>query len=294
MSWRPKTDLKLPEVRVPLVLSDLFYDLRDRRLFPLVALVIVALVAVPFLLSESGSGGAAPPIPSPASPGPGAGRAQLTVVGDDHGLREPSKRLAHRSPKDPFRQQYTTPVGGGEPVAQTSTSTTTSTAVSTENGAGPEGGATTTETSTSAPSETTETTETHSGSGGSATGPITIFTFAIDLKIVKTVPKAGGGVSRGEPETRQRVLPPATLPGAKAQVLTYIGISPQTQQPLFMVSDEVSSVFGEAKCVSGTGGCQLLEAEPGFPLTVVYGPNDVRYKFTVLKVEPVAAGHSHS
>jgi hypothetical protein len=289
MSRLPKPDLKLPEVRVPLVLSDLFHDLRDRRLFPLVALVIVALVAVPFLLSDSGSGsgGIAPPIPAPSSSGPGAAAAQLTVVRTDHGLREPSKRLAHLSPKDPFRQQYTTPAGGEEPVTQTSTSVTTST---TETSGGAEGGATT-ETQTSGPSETTES---HSGSGGSATGPITIFTFAIDLKIVKTVPKSGGGKSKSEPETRQRVLPPATLPGAKTQVLTYIGISPKTQQPLFMVSDEVSSVFGEAKCVSGAGGCQLLEAEPGFPLTVVYGPNDVRYKFTVLKVEPVAAGHSRS
>ena len=32
--------------------TDLYYDLRERRLLPLVALVLVAIVAVPFLLSS--------------------------------------------------------------------------------------------------------------------------------------------------------------------------------------------------------------------------------------------------
>ena len=40
----------MPELKVPPFLIDLYYDLRDRRLLPLVALVVVAIVAVPFLL----------------------------------------------------------------------------------------------------------------------------------------------------------------------------------------------------------------------------------------------------
>jgi hypothetical protein len=32
--------------------------------------------------------------------------------------------------------------------------------------------------------------------------------------------------------------------------------------------------------------------ETGMPMTFVYGPNSVRYKITVLKVEPVATGHT--
>ena len=35
---------------MPPFLVDLYYDLRDRRLLPLLALVLVAIVAVPFLL----------------------------------------------------------------------------------------------------------------------------------------------------------------------------------------------------------------------------------------------------
>ncbi len=46
-------ELKMPDLKnakVPPFLSDLYYDLHDRRLLPLVGLVLVAIVAVPFLL----------------------------------------------------------------------------------------------------------------------------------------------------------------------------------------------------------------------------------------------------
>lgn len=281
-------DLKLPEMKVPLVLSDLFYDLRERRLLPLVALLVVALVAVPFLLSDSGTDSEGSATPAPEA---GAAQArevsQLTVVQTDHGLREPDKRLGHRAPKDPFIQQYTGPANGGAEVAQASTSSTpsTSTSVTTEGGSEPVGGAPAVPPSSTTPAEPSP------ASPGTSDDEITIFTFAVDLKIVKTTTDEDGKKSKSEPETRERVLPSATLPGKKTQVITYLGISPKTKKPLFLVSDEVTSIFGEAECVAGSGSCQLLELEQGFPLTFLYGPNDVRYKFTVLDIEPLATGH---
>lgn len=284
-------DLKLPEMKVPLVLSDLFYDLRERRLLPLVALLAVALVAVPFLLSDSGSESEEPS--ASGAPEAGAAKAQevskLTVVQADHGLRKPDKRLGHRSPTDPFVQQYTGPVNGGAEVAQTSTSETssptTSTSVTTEGGSEPAGGA------PAAPPSSTSPTQPLPADGGVPDDQVTIFTFAVDLKIVKTTTDENGKKSKGEPETRERVLAGTTLPAKKAQVLTYLGISPKGKQPLFLVSDDVTAIFGEAECVAGAESCQLVELEPNFPITLLYGPNDVRYKFTVLDVEPVATGH---
>jgi hypothetical protein len=269
-------NLKAPEMKMPAVFADLVHDLRDRRLLPLVALVLVALVAVPFLLSDSQSD----PPPTSAA-GAGASKPpELTVVQVDHGLRVPAKRLGHLTPVDPFEQQFTGPAGGPQ-VAETSTSTTSS------------------ETVTSS----TTTVETETGSAGSpaADGPaastppsdqaVTVFTFAIDLTIVKVTPDSAGGEAEKDTETRERVLPATTLPGKKAQVVTYLGISPKQKRPLFMVSDEVTEIVGEAECVAGAGNCQLLEVEPKFPVTVVYGPNHVRFKFTVLDVEPVSTGH---
>jgi hypothetical protein len=288
-------DLKLPEMKVPLVLSDLFYDLRERRLLPLVALLAVALISVPFLLSDSGTDSENSATPAPEA---GAARARevsrLTVVQTDHGLREPDKRLGHRAPKDPFIQQYTGPANGGAEVTQASTSATstpststpsTSTSVTTEGGSEPAGGA------PAAPPSSTSPIEPSPASPGTSEDEITIFTFAVDLKIVKTTTDEDGKKSKSEPETRERVLPSTTLPGKKTQVITYLGISPKTKKPLFLVSDEVTSIFGEAECVAGSGSCQLLELEQGFPLTLLYGPNDVRYKFTVLDIEPLATGH---
>ena len=50
---RPKgPELKMPEMKVPPFLTDLYYDFRERRLLPLIGLVVVAIVAVPFLLGN--------------------------------------------------------------------------------------------------------------------------------------------------------------------------------------------------------------------------------------------------
>jgi hypothetical protein len=279
--------LKLPEMKVPLVLSDLFYDLRDRRLLPLLALIVVAVAAAPFLLSDSGSDSDSPitAVTPEAESQAAAKTARLTVVRADHGLRVPKKRLGHLSPTDPFRQRFTGPAGGEAEVTQTSTSTsssTTSTSVSTETGSSESGGA---------PTVTSPTESSPPASGDIPDGAVTVFTFAADLKIVKTTTEADGGKSRGEPETREHVLPGTTLPGKKTQVVTYFGISPKTKKPLFLVGEGVTSIFGEAECLAGAANCQLLEVEPEFPITLLYGPNDVRYKVTVLDVEPVATGH---
>ena len=43
---------KMPTVKVPDFLADLYTDLRERRLLPLIALLAVAIVATPLLLSQ--------------------------------------------------------------------------------------------------------------------------------------------------------------------------------------------------------------------------------------------------
>jgi len=75
-------------------------------------------------------------------------------------------------------------------------------------------------------------------------------------------------------------------------VVTYLGLSPKTQNPLFLISTEVTGVFGEGKCVSGTDTCQLIEVQKGFPETFVYGEKEDRYKITVTGVHFIVTGHS--
>ena len=286
-------ELKMPKLKVPEFLVDLYWDLRDRHLLPLVALVILAIVAVPFLLG-GGSKQTAPPA-SPlagasAAPSPEPVGSKLTVVEAKPGLRDYRKRLRHDSPTDPFVQRFTSPelkgaklAGGSESTSSTSTTSTSTTEV--------------TKSTSSDGSSTTEVTTETNGEPGSTGGPgITLFAFAIDVKISKATGSSGSdsadGKDQGQPQVKHEVLPPAALPGEKAPVVTYMGISPTTKMPFFLVSEGVSGVFGEGKCISGLGTCQLIELVPGMPETFVYGPGDARYKINVLKVKPVVTGHA--
>lgn len=279
-------DLKMPkfkgsEMKVPPFLVDLYYDLRDRRLLPLIALILVAIIAAPFLLKDDST-----EVVPPAPPNAGSAAIQpasektLTVVKAAPGLRDYKKRLSRREPTDPFKQRYTAPVLEGSELGEETTTTTTT--ESTESS------------STGSSGESTPSTPGGSGSEGSpspAPGKLTFFAFAIDVRIVKARTKPNGKVEQSKPEDHEKVIAPAPLPGAKTPVVTYMGLGGKDHNPLFLVSEDVSAVFGEGKCVSGTGHCQLIELEPGLPEIFEYGENNVRYKINVLKVTPmVTAG----
>jgi len=270
-------ELKLSELKVPPFLSDLYWDLRDRRLLPLVGLVVVAIVAVPFLLggkSDESAGPDRPAVSPPAVASGGASASKLIAVEAAPGLRNYHKRLSHRSPNNPFKQRYTAPqlAGselGGELSSTSSTSTTTTTG-------GGDGGSS---------SGSTE-----PDGGGAAPGELHYYTTAADIKIVRSETKADGSVVHDKPVVHHRVLPPAPVPGEKQAAVVYMGVA-QNHKPLLLVSDAVKGVFGDGVCLAGSTVCQLLELEKGVPETFVYGEDGkVRFKITILKIELVSAG----
>jgi len=302
--------LKMPDIKVPLFLEELYYDLRDRRLLPLLALVLVAIVAVPFLLASGSGDSEEAPTLAPqagASAAPGANAAELTAVRAEPGLRDYRKRLRDRSPTDPFRVSSAgTDLSGtklGSPgnngfessttVRTRSTSITSGGTTKTTKTTKTQNGKTTTEskTETTNPGQPSEGQGGSGGSGGSTQGG-NLYSYAIDFRMVKTVTNAEGKSESDDPVTRTNVLAAIALPSEKVPVVTFLGTSTKTHLPLFMISSEVTSVFGEGKCLSGTSDCQLMELEIGMPVTFVYGPDGDRYKFTILKVEPVVVGHS--
>ena len=91
-------DLKLPKLRKPSgsapgPLADFYYDLRDRR-FPVLALVLVAIVATPILLGNKSEPVSVPPAATAALEA--AAReptSKLTVVEATPGLRDYHERL---------------------------------------------------------------------------------------------------------------------------------------------------------------------------------------------------------
>jgi hypothetical protein len=284
-------ELKRSELKVPPMLRDLYLDLRDRRLLPLIGLVLVAIVATPFLLG--GGGETMEPVPVPSAGG-SAREATLAVLPAEPGLREPSKRLAGRPSKDPFRPHFTAPVfnKGAAPTAETTTgggTVTSPTETAPEASAG--GGGSSTPAPESAPAP--ESSGGHGGGGGNGgtgslqPGEIQLYSFAIDVKIAHTEATDSGAKKMGDPETREGVKPASPLPGKKAPVLTYLGVDTTGKKALMLVSTEATSLFGDNKCLSGLSTCQLIALEEEMPEIVVFGSNDARYKFELLEIEPI-------
>lgn len=281
--------LEAPELKVPPFLKNLYNDLRDRRLLPVAALLIVAILATPFLLGSSKKSGSSLP-PIAAIEGSEAREAaQLAVVPATPGLRDYRKRLRHLKPSDPFAQKFTKPVlKGAELQSESSTSGGSSTSTSTTRG---EEGGGVVETGGAPPAGGGSNPGSQGGGKESpGSGPTKLYTYAIDIRIMHTETQPDGSVAMGEPEERKGVRPLTPLPGEKTPVVTFIGINPENGKALLMVSKAVTALFGEAECVAGTETCELLEIERDFPITLEYGPEHVRYKFNLLKVRVVAGG----
>jgi len=286
-------ELKMPEMKVPPFLKDLYWDLRDRRLLPLVGLAIVAIIAAPFLLGGDSQENQSPPPTATTAIASEAGSeaSSLTVVAAKPGLRQYSKRLAHRKPTDPFKQRYTAPPSGQGPELNPETSSESEGSSSTSSeGSSPAPSPSEPSRSPSAPESTPNESSGKGGGGSGNPSQMKLYAFAINVKIIRVE----GGESKSKPDTstRQKVMPTTPLPGEKAPVVTYMGVGKGAKSALLMVSNNVKSIYGDAKCLSGTDTCQLLEVEPGLPETFVYGDNGARYKVNVLKIEPVYTGHT--
>jgi hypothetical protein len=279
--------LKLPsDLKVPQPIKDLYLDLRDRSLLPLVALILVATAAVPFLLSDDGEEEAAP-IPSqllaPSPDSDATASASLSVVEAQPGLRDYRKRLKARTATDPFEQRYTKPITKGAELNSASATTesqkksSSKTAEDPGNGSGGGGGA--------SPGG-------DGGSGGETPDNLRVYTFTIDVQISHTETQPDGTTKMGPPEVRKGVRGPQPLPGKQKPVITYLGVKVKDDGPkaLVLVSDDVTGVFGEAKCVSGIERCELLELQPGFPELFEYGPDGQSYKVKVIDIDIVRAG----
>jgi len=279
-------ELKMPklkgsEMKVPPFLSDLYFDLRERRLLPLVILILVAIVATPYLLA----GGSDEPGPTPV-PGPVAGgntptsAKTLTVVKAAPGLRNYKKRLEHRDPTNPFKQRFDGAKLEGGQLNEVATTAS--------------GGGSSTTIETTTTNEYESTTGAPAGAGGEDSDGngipdgVTLYTYVLDLQITRIETRPNGTHQKTGPKLHEDVKAPTALPGEKAPVVTYLGMgAKEPRLPMFLVSPEVTAIYGEGKCISGTGSCQLIALEKGFPVTFVYGENDVRYKINLLDVTPV-------
>jgi hypothetical protein len=249
--------------------GDLVYDLRNRGLLPVVVLLLVALVAIPVVITRGGSSSA--PIADTAAlqeAVASAPEAQSAVVAYEPGLRKYQDRLDKLSPKDPFEQQFSAAV-----QAATELSGTVS-------GGGASG--TTTSTDVSGDAGSTDT------SGGSTS------------KKKKKKKKAGtayvsyqSDVMVGEAGTPLQsltnVAPLTPLPSETAPVLIYLGPNAGGQYALFLVSNKVSQLSGPGVCVPAPDDCALLALTPGQTEDLVYDADGKTYRIQLVQLRRVVS-----
>jgi hypothetical protein len=248
---------KGPSIKPPTFVADLYYDLRDRRLLPVIALVLVAIVAVPFLLGGDSEDPALPAEVGAATGSDTAKASQLTVVEATPGLRDYRKRLSGRSETDPFEQQYTESAGGSSSEAGSGSASSSS-------GEG-SSGSVSLEVDESESDEVVETAPSPGADGGSSGGtdPGTSGRFYAYR------PNVRFGVAGSEDLTVHEHLPLGKLLPQENAILVFIGASENGNQVAFNLTREVTSVRGPGRCVGGKEDCSLLILRAGQAVDLV-------------------------
>lgn len=249
--------------------GDLVYDLRSRNLLPVVIMLAVGIVAVPFLISRGSNSD------SPVSLGPTASAAVTSPLAENAvvayhppGLRNAKKRLNDLGSKNPFIQQFTgsTSKAGGSSTTLDGVLPVQGSIPGINDGSGGTGGST--------------------GSGGGKGGngssggkTQTVYTYYVTNVTVNE----GGGTPAPVNNVRQFQF----LPNDATPVLVYLGTASAGKQALFLVSKDVTSVGGNGTCFPSADACQLLGLNVGAGADVLYGPDGKTYHLQVTKIKRV-------
>jgi hypothetical protein len=241
--------------------GDVVYDLRSRGLLPVLILLVVALVAVPILISRGSSGSSTTAVPASAG-AKTAPEAESAVVSYTPGLRNYKKRLDDLSAKDPFRQ----PASADTSVADASQlSSTVATPAST--GSIP--------TSPSVSSGTGSAPPSGDSHGGTTTHRLYLYRSVADISV--------GDVS--QPLERHKHIKPFTsLPNQVTPALVYLGSALNEKRAYFSLSKYVDQLSGEGTCVPSPTDCSLLAIGPGQSEDLVYSVDGKTYRVKVNKI----------
>jgi hypothetical protein len=255
----------------PQILSDLYRDLRDRRLLPLVILLVVGMAVVPIALSKSPE--AASPPPAPTAVVAKSNAPAEAVVLSNPGLRNYKKRLSSDAPKDPFVQQFLTPSSTGSGTASSGDAGSATTTSVTET---PTGGDTSSGSTTPPSSGGTNT------SGGNGTES-KYFSYRIKVR---------SGQLDGTPlKVHESVGFLTPLPSSSVPAAQLLGVKVDNRlnatTAVFMVSPAVSSVSGEGKCTAAGTACETLYLKPGEHEDFVWS-DGLTYRLELVKFNLIA------
>lgn len=273
--------IKAPQVKPPAFLSNLYRDMRDRRLLLPALALAAALIAVPVVLSSSSSTTA----PAPAAPAVGnpSGREAPTspaVVAEQLGVTDYRKRLEQLNSKNPFRQHFTSLPKGAKLDTSSSLSTTTTSSDTTAS-APPIDPSTSTGSSTISRS-------TSSSPGGSGSSPSTgndhdqPALFYVKHRIDVKVGALGSLVEK------HRVKQLSFLPNGATPLVAYLGTNESGTRALFDVSSDVTSASGDGRCRPSPSTCRFVVVKPGEVVRFDYAPDPgTQYKLKLLAIRDI-------
>ena len=275
---RPELNFEKPDVKVPAVVENLYRDLRDRRLLPIVGLLVVAIIAVPIALSASGGTPSSTAAPVPEIVPADAPEAQAAVLADNPGLRDYRERLDALKAQNPFDQQFETSGLEGTEVE----SGTESVDSVTSSGGGELGVSSGTEESTTTSPDSTSTSTSSPDSSGSTGGAvdtgdsttgepeILFYSFKADLQY---------GLEGDVKEHRNVKYLDMLSP-----VGTFLGASIDRGTAVFGLSSSIVSVTGDGECVPSPDACEFLTLEKGKSAVLTYqrpGTEPANYRLGV-------------
>jgi len=231
-------------------LTNIISDLRQKRLWPVAAALLVALVAIPVLLSTSSS-----PVQAPATPAViGAAVTGGTAVpAVSLSTSAQVSRLTGKA-RDPFTPQVV-PAAAPAPSGSTSSASTGGTSAASTGATGQAG-------STSAAGSTTSTASTGSSGAGTTPSPIlpttppkppvTGLTPTESYHVAVSITNSSGGFDRIDPLERLSLLPNQYQP-----MLIELGVLKGGHRVLFVVQSG-TVVSGPGTCIPGTIDCEIL------------------------------------
>lgn len=256
-------------------LRDLWHDLREKRLWPVAAALLLAVVAVPALLLNSGSGdsGGAPPVT--AAPGVPAAQSAVVTLADETTAQ--ASGLEQFDEKDPFKPrgpaatETATAPDVGQPDAD---------AGSAPADESPASGGSPTLPGSESPGGFPTSPGTSPGDDGSSGGdqpskPVA-FAYVVDVRF---------GRRDAEPRLYRGLQRLDVLPRTAAPLLVFLGVSPTGKTAIFLLDSAVSQ-DGDGRCQPSKDECTFihLNAERNHDLHFLTTEDGRQYAIRLLEI----------
>jgi hypothetical protein len=274
----------MKNVRPPKFLDNLYRDMRDRRLLIPAIVLVVALVAVPFVLT-SHSSPSSPAVVHISGAGKSDSAAVPAVVTQQLGVTQYRKRLNQLNSKNPFHQQYTAVPQSAQANASASASAPSTSASSGTSAIPPSTTGTSTTSTTTSISPTTS-----SSSGGVSVSPSTSTQVPpTSSKPRTTLYVVRASIAIGEPgklKQRDNIHMGVLLPTENKPMAAFVGTTEDLKTANFVLANTVDSVKG-GHCVPDHSSCSLLQLKAGQEAHLNYAPQNKRYNLKLIGVRLV-------